>query len=438
MNAPEFDVTSSASRGMDRRRVPRRWSIRTWPLAAKMSLLSAVAVLVIVVVARIVAGSGTRILRVPIEQVTISAVDQGTFHDLIPIRTNVVPRTTVYIDAVDGGRVERVLVQPGDLVQEAQPLIELSNTNLALQVIQQESQLNQAISQLQQNEIALEQDKLSNDRALVQIDFNLVRLNRSAKRRELLAADGSEAVEQRDVVADELAYYTQLRPIQAVSGQRQSELRDRLLPDIHQQLKILRGNLVVVHDKLDGLVIRSPVAGKVTDIDLSIGENRSPGQRLAEVTPNVGMKLVADIDEFYLSRVQVGQTAEISINADTVQVAVRRIYPQVRTGQFRIDLDFVGSSPLALVEGATAQGRLQLGSDTPATVLPAGAFLQRTGGDWVFVVASDGRSAERRVIKVGRRSSQQLEILAGLDTGERVITSDYTGYDKVDRIVLSR
>ncbi len=330
-------------------------------------------------------------------------------------------------------RVDRVLVEAGDMVQEGQPLIELSNTNLALQVIQQESQLNQAISQLEQNEIALEENQLSNDRALAEIDYNLVRLGRSAERRVGLAEKGLVPAEQRDVVTDELAYYKRLRPIQAVSGQRQSDLRERLLPDIQRQLKILRGNLTVVHDKLDSLVIRAPVTGKVTSIDLKVGENRAPGQRLAEVTPETGMKLIADIDEFYLARVRIGQTATVALDGKSINLTVRRVSPQVHNGQFRIDLDFDEASPKSLVEGAAAQGHLQLGGDTPAMVIPMGPFLERTGGDWIFVVDPDGRSAERRRIKVGRRTSEQIEVLSGLRVGERVLTSDYTGLDKIDR-----
>jgi HlyD family secretion protein len=387
---------------------------------------------------RLLAGADARTLRVPAEQVTIAPVERGIFHDLIPLRANVVPRETVYVDASDGGRVDRVLVEAGDMVQEGQPLIELSNTNLALQVIQQESQLNQAISQLEQNEIALEENQLSNDRALAEIDYNLVRLGRSAERREGLAAKSLVPAEQRDVVTDELAYYKRLRPIQAVSGQRQSELRERLLPDIQRQLKILRGNLTVVHDKLDSLVIRAPVTGKMTSIDLKVGENRAPGQRLAEVTPETGMKLIADIDEFYLARVRVGQTATVVLDGKSINLTVRRVSPQVHNGQFRIDLDFDEASPRSLVEGSAAQGHLQLGGDAPALVLPMGPFLERAGGDWIFVVGPQGRSAERRRIKVGRRTSEQIEVLSGLRVGERVVTSDYTGLDKIDRIVLTR
>jgi HlyD family secretion protein len=435
--APELKLAANPAVGMDRQIRQSSWSPRRWPIGAKVGAAAILVVAVVLLTVKLIAGVGVRTLRVPFEQVTISAAERGVFRDLIPLRANVVPRETVYVDAIDGGRVDRVLVEAGDMVQEGQPLIELSNTNLALQIIQEESQLNQAISQLQQNEIALEQNQLSNDRALAEIDYNLVRLGRSAERREELAAKGAVPAEQRDIVADELAHFKRLRPIQAESGQRQSELRERLLPDIHRQLKILRGNLAVVHDKLDSLVIRAPVTGKVTAIDLKVGENRAPGQRLAEVTPDTGMKLVADVDEFYLTRVRAGQTATVILDGKSINLTVRRVSPQVRNGQFRIDLDFDGASPAALVEGSAAQGRLHLGGDAPAIVLPAGAFLERTGGDWVFVVAADGRSAERRRIKVGRRTSEQLEVLSGLATGERVLTSDYTGLDRVDRIVLT-
>ena len=436
MAMPELQLAPKPGRGMDRKVHHARWSPKRWPLGVRAGAAGALTVLVILVTVSWIASGPVRTLRLSRSQVTIAKVEHGIFHDLIPLRTTVVPRETVYIDAVDGGRVDRVLVEAGDLVQEGQPLVELSNTNLVLQVIQQESQLNQAISQLQQNEIALEQSQLANDRELASIDYNLVRLGRAAQRRVSLASQGSVSNEERDVATDELAYYQRLRPIQAESRQRQTALRGHLLPDIHEQLKNLRGDLTVVHDKLDSLVIRAPIAGRVTALDLKVGEMRAPGQRLAEVAPETGMKLVADVDEFYLPRVRVGQAATVDLAGKSVAVTVRRVSPQVNDGQFRVDLSFETAGPAALVEGATAQGRLQLGEDRPANILATGPFLERTGGDWVFVVASDGRSAQRRRIKVGRRTSDQLEILSGLTAGDRVLTSDYTGLDRVERIDL--
>jgi HlyD family secretion protein len=418
--------------GMDRKIAPSRLS-----LGGRIAVAVGVVTCLVVGAIEIFINSGVQSLRLPAAQATFATVGQGIFHDLIPLRASVVPRETLYVDAVDGGRVDRVLVEPGDLVQQGQPIIELSNTTLALSVIQQESQLNQAISQLQQNEIALEQNKLSNERALAQVEYGLVRLKRSGARRDNLVTRGLESAEQRDVIADELAYYQRLMPIQTDSNRRQDSLRERLLPDIHRQLSILRGNLDVVHRTLDGLIVRAPVTGRVTAIDLKVGEHKDAGQRLAEVTPPSGMKLSADVDEFYLARVRMGQVANVDLHGKSVEVAVNRIYPQVHDGRFRVEFDFVATTPDSLVAGETTQGRLQLGDDSTARIIPVGPFLERTGGDWIFVVAPDGKSAQRRRIKSGRRTVEQLEILSGLSVGERVITSDYAALEKADRILLT-
>lgn len=422
---------------MDQPLTGSRWSFARWPLPARIGAVALAIVIAALAAIRLIAGAGQSVVRIPAAQLTIAAVEQGTFHDLIPLRARVEPRETVYVDAVDGGSVVRVLVEPGDHVQKGQPLVEMSNTNLALSVIQQESQLNQAISQLQQNEINIEQNALANERALAEVEYQLVRLERSSARRETLVAGGAVAREQRDEVADELAYYRRLHPIQAASSKRQSELRDRLVPDIHRQLANLRNNLDVVQGKLSGLIIRAPVDGVVTAIDLTAGEHRNPGERLAEVTPEAGMKLAAEIDEYYLTRVRAGQSATVEVDGAPVTATVRRVSPQVKNGQFSVDLDFDGKSPDNLVAGEAAQGRLQLGGDSAALIVPVGAFLERTGGNWIFVVAKDGKSAERRSIKVGRRTSEQLEILSGVTAGEQVLTSDYTSLDRADRIELS-
>jgi len=172
------------------------------------------------------------------------------------------------------------------------------------------------------------------------------------------------------------------------------------------------------------------VSGRVTAIDLKVGEHRDAGQRLAEVTPPNGMKLSAEIDEFYLSRVHTGQVANIDLNGKPVKITVQRVYPQVHDGRFRVDLDFDGTAPTELVAGETAQGRLQLGDDSRGRIVPVGPFLDRTGGDWIFVAGARRLVGERRRIKVGRRTVEQLEILGGLAVGERVIISDYAALEK--------
>jgi HlyD family secretion protein len=210
----------------------------------------------------------------------------------------------------------------------------------------------------------------------------------------------------------------------------------RQLPQIQSQLNKLQQDLKITHAKLDNLIVRAPVDGRLTAMDLKVGENRNRGERFAEITADTGNKLAAAVDEFYLGRVRVGQTAAMEANGKLWPLHVTRVYPQVKDGTFTVDLAFEGAAPPGLLPGQALQGKLALGADRMAMILPAGAFLERSGGDWVFVVSQDGRSAQRRAIKIGRQNAEQVEVLSSLAPGERVIVSDYTGLERIDRIDL--
>jgi HlyD family secretion protein len=360
------------------------------------------------------------------------------FRDFVPLRSKVVPRDVVYLDALEGGRVERVLVEPGDVVTAGQPLVELTNTQLELDVLDRQARLVESITQLQAYQTQLEQNRLSNDKALASIDYDIARLMRALERREALTKIGMLAKEAGDTVSDELAFMRKLRPLQARSNEQQNRLRVQQLPQIAAQLSKLQQDIGITRRKLDQLTVRAPVDGLMTAIDLKVGENPARGARLGEVTPDTGYKLSADIDEYYLGRLRVDQTGTIELDEHQVAVRVKRVLPQVTEGTFKVELVFEGEPPHGLLAGQGLQGKLALGNDTPALVLPAGAFLAETGGDWVFVLDAQRDEAQRRRIKTGRRNTEQVEILSGLAPGERVITSNYSGFARIDRIELVR
>jgi HlyD family secretion protein len=383
-------------------------------------------------------GPAQRSVRVAVAGLTIATVERSAFHDFIPLRGKVVALNTVYLDALEGGRVERVLAQAGDSVIEGQPLVELSNTELELDVLEREGRLVESITQLQAYETELEQNRVANQKALAQIDYNITRLRRSAARRNILATAQAEPVELKEQVQDELDFDVKVRPIQDDSNRKQEELRVQQLPQIQSQLEKLQQDLKITHGKLDNLTVRAPVTGRLTAMDLKVGENRNRGERFAEITPDTGYKLSADVDEYYLGRVRTGQMANVDIAGTTLELKVTRVYPQVTNGIFAVDLAFQGATPEGLLPGQALQGKLALGADRAAMILPAGAFLERTGGDWIFVLAADGQSALRRTIKIGRRNAEQVEILGGLTVSERAIISDYTGLERIERIDLKQ
>jgi HlyD family secretion protein len=383
-------------------------------------------------------GVAQRSVRAPAASVTIDTVQRGVFHDLTPLRGKVVPHDIVYLDAEEGGQVQRIMARGGDMVAAGQPLLAFRNTTLELDVLEREGRLVESITQLQSYEKQLEDSRLANEKAAIEIDYNIVRLTRAANRRRDLSASGYIPVETSDQLRDELAYDQRLRPLQLRTNADEDALRRRQLPGIRAELVSLRKSLVITHGKLDSLVVRALVSGQLTDLIQNVGENHNRGDRLGEIVPATGFKVTATIDEFYLGRVQVGQSADVDIDGRTYRLRAERIYPEVKEGVFTVDLAFVGPTPSGLRPGEAVEGKLALGGDRPALILPAGAFLERSGGDWVMVVAADGGHAERRRIRIGGRNAEQVEVLSGLRPGDRVITSDYTGFEKVDRINLSK
>jgi HlyD family secretion protein len=383
-------------------------------------------------------GVAQRSVRVPAASVTIDAAQCGVFHGLTPLRGKVTPHDIVFLDAEEGGQVERVMARGGDMVAAGQPLLAFRNTELELDVLEREGRLVESITQLQSYEKQLEDSRLANEKAAVEIDYNIIRLTRAADRRLDLSAKGYIPVETSDQLRDELTYNQRLRPLQLRTNADEEALRRRQLPGIRAELVSLRKSLVITHGKLDSLVVRAPVGGQLTDLIQHVGENHNRGDRLGEIVPATGYKVTATVDEFYLGRVQVGQSADVDIDGRTWRLRAERVYPEVKDGVFTVDLAFVGPTPGGLRPGEAVEGKLALGGDRPALILPAGAFLERSGGDWVMVVAPGGDHAERRRVRIGGRNAEQVEVLSGLRPGDRVITSDYTGYEKVDRVNLSK
>jgi HlyD family secretion protein len=355
----------------------------------------------------------------------------------VPLHGSVVPKDTIYLDALVGGQVEKILAQPGDQVTEGQPLVIFRNSQLQLEVLRNEGSLVHSLTQVQQQQTGLENTRIANETALQQIRFNITSLEHTLARYEPLLAQGGISGREVEEVRDRLAHNRGLLPLQEETNRHQAALRKQQLPGLQAFEKSILRSLDATRRELDDLTVKSPVSGRITQLDLKIGQNRNRGERLAEITPPTGFKISADIDEYYLGRVRTGQAADVTLSGRRYQLRVARVHPAVKSGVFTVELFFEGRMPAELSPGATADGKLSLGGDSQGLILPAGAFLEASGGDFVFVVEGDGKEARRRRVKLGRRNSEQVEVLSGLKAGERVITSDYGNYDRIERIDLS-
>jgi len=420
--------------GMDRAIVAPWWRRRTTVIAAG----AAAAALALGGLGVAVLGAAKSSVRLPVSQVTIEAAQPGIFHDVVALRPIAQPKDVIYLDALEGGQVQAVMAQAGDMVAAGQPLLRFRNTELELDVLDREGRLVESITQLQTYEKQLEDARVANQKAEAQIEFDITRLQRTAQRRDALLAKGFTSRDLYEQVHDELDHNRKLLPLQTASNQEQDALRRRQVPQIQGELATLQESLKVTRSKLDSLVVRAPVAGRLTDMDIKVGEIRNRGQRLGQIVADTGFKLQAQIDEYYLERIHAGQTGLVTIEGREVPVRITRVDPQVKNATFKVDIAFEGAMPRGLLPGQALEGRLTLGGDQPALVLPAGPFLERTGGDWVMVADASGAHAGRRRIKIGRRSAEQVEVLGGLKPGERVITSDYAAFEKVDRVDLAK
>ena len=379
---------------------------------------------------------GGRSLSVNSQRITASPVTTGTYEDFIPLRGRLVPRSTVFLDAIEGGRVEEILVEDGAIVQAGDPIAVLSNTNLQLEVLGREAAVTEQMNNMRTIELQLEQNRLAHKRNLVEIDYQITRLTREITRQRELIEKNLVSQSTVDQLEDELTYYRNRREITLESQATDARMQEQQLLQLQEAGAQLQAGLGFARKNLEDLSVRAPVAGKLSGFNIEIGQSITRGGRLGQIDDPDGYKLNVRIDEYYLGRVDLQQVATAEHNNRDLDLRVSKIYPQVNEGQFEVDMLF-DEDPVGLRRGQTLQVRLTLGDNTDAVLIPNGSFYQDTGGNWVFVVSPDGSEAIKRTVRLGRRNQNFIEVLDGLEPGEQVITSPYTSFVGMDRLSLN-
>lgn len=370
-------------------------------------------------------------------RITISTVSKGVFEDFLPLRGRVTPSLTIFLDAVEGGRVEQILVEDGANVQKGQLLAVMSNAQLQLDVLSREAQVTEQLNIMRGQELALERNRLESRSSLVEADYQLSRLKRQLDRDAALVEKGWVPRKTFNDSKDEFTYQQNRKQVLLESQRTDERLQASQLAQLRAAAGTLQKNLAVARMNLDTLNLRAPVTGQLSGFTLQVGQSMGRGERLGQIDSPGRNKLLAGVDEFYLGRVEVGQKATVEVAGKTYPLKVVKIYPTVRNGEFEIDLAFIGDEPGGIQRGQTIQTKLTLGDPVPATLIPAGSFYNDTGGNWVFVVSPDGDSAEKRNVRLGRRNSQFIEVLDGLQPGEKVVTSPYTGLTDKDQLDIA-
>lgn len=371
------------------------------------------------------------------DKLTISPVQRGTFEDFLPLRARTTPLVTVFLDAVEGGRVERVLAEDGAMVVKGQLLAELSNSDLQLNLLARQADVSREINSMRSQELALTQAALANERAVLEADLATRKAKRQYDLQRPLAQRGFVAGRTFRDSEDDYRSFQERQQVLERTRQADERLRIGQLAQLRASAKSLEASLGIARSTLEALNLRAPVTGKLSGFSIQLGQSLNRGERLGQIDSPGRNKLVAGVDEFYLGRVQLGQGATIESGGRTYAAKVTKIYPQVQNGQFEVDLQFQGTEPPGVQRGQTLQARLVLGDPAPALLLPNGGFYNDSGGAFVFVVAPNGGTAVKRPVRLGRRNTDAIEVLDGLSPGEHVITSPYTGFADKERLTIS-
>jgi HlyD family secretion protein len=372
------------------------------------------------------------------DRVTVSTVKRGTFDDFLPLRARVTPLLTIYLDSVEGGRIEEKLVEDGASVQKGQLLAVLSNPELQLSVLARQTDVSRELNSMRSQELALAQTRLADERGMYEAKAALDKAERQHAREAALAARGFIARKQFDDTTADLAYQRGRYAVQQRTKATDERLQTSQLTQLRQSAASMNSSLDVARLNLESLKLRAPVAGQLSGFEIQVGQSVKSGERIGQIDSPGSNKLIAGVDEFYLGRVIVGQKAVIDQGGKTYALKVTKIYPQVTNGQFEVDLQFIGPEPQGLQRGQTLQAKLTLGDPAPALLIPNGSFYNDTGGAWVFVVTQDGGEAVKRPVRLGRRNADFIEVLDGLQPGEKVLTSPYTGFADKDRLDLQK
>jgi len=375
-------------------------------------------------------------LNVDAEKITISTVAEGDFQEFIPVTGTVLPRTTFYLDAILGGVVATKYVEEGTMLKKGDKILQLSNTNLQLNALQQETFTYQQINDARNTRLQIEQNSNALQNALVAANYNLKNAGEIYARQEEMWK--KKLISEQDFQQAENNYHLAIEQ-QALAHQnfsRDSVLKQNQLQQIGESIERLQKNLELIREELNNLTVRAPISGQLTSLNAETGQSKSPGDQLGQIDAIDGFKVRADIDEFYIARVTKGLHAAVEIDSKNYSLIVTKVYPAVTAGKFQVDMEFTGGVPEGIRRGQTLQIRLQLSERTRALLLPRGGFYQKTGGQWVFALDPSGGRAVRKSISLGRQNPDYFEILKGLAPGDKVVTSSYDNFGDVNELVI--
>ena len=375
-------------------------------------------------------------LRVNASTVTIATAQHGEFNDYARLSGTVQPLTTVQLSPLESGVVERIVCEEGTAVKQGDVILEMTNNSLSLQILQSEADLAEKQNILRNTLISMEQERLQLRQEKLQLDLEVSRMERAYNQNQELYQ--SNLIAKEDYIQSKENYELAKNKRHLIlERQKQDSLyRSSQVQQMEESLQSMMLNIRLVRERVENLKIKAPIDGEVGMLDVALGQSLTQGMNIGQINDLTAYKVQALIDEHYIDRVNTGLTATFERQDNRYEMQLRKVYPEVRNGQFKADFRFVGNMPENIRSGQTYYLNLQLGQPVEAVIIPRGSFFQHTGGKWIYVLDPSGDKAYKREIKIGRQNPQYYEIIEGLREGEKVITSSYDNFGDNDILVL--
>ena len=410
---------------------------KTWT-TKRVATIAGILAIVLLIAGSIYYTAGGSKLNVQTDRITISEVTKGPFQVTIPVNGVVMPISTIYLDAMEGGRVEEKYVDDGTVMKKGEPIMRLSNTDLELSLVNQETSVYALLTQMQIARNAALQNTTSKLNQMTDVENDLKEAQRVYELNKRLYDQKAIGLQDYQQALNKYNYEMTKRKLTQQLLNQDSASTKQQLAQAQQSYQGSQNALAVMRQKVGDLIVRAPVDGQLTSLDVEIGQNKNKGERLGQIDVLSGFKVRVDVDEHYISQVYNGLKGKFTFADKDYSLAIKKVYTQVTNGRFQVDMAFEGEVPKGIRRGQTLQILLALSDETQAVLVPKGGFYQQTGGNWIFKVAPDGKMAVRKDIQLGRQNTDYYEVLGGLQPGDKVVTSSYENYDKMQELILNK
>ncbi|MBS1620933.1 MAG: efflux RND transporter periplasmic adaptor subunit [Bacteroidetes bacterium] len=417
---------------MDRVIAKKKWSKK------RILTIAGIAAVVLLVAASYYYTSGKSKLNVDADRISISEVKKGSFQEFIPVNGVVMPLTTIYLDALEGGRVEEKYVEDGAIMKKGAPILRLSNTDLELNLLSQQSNVYNTLTQMQIARNAAQQNTVSKLNQMTDVESALKEAERIYNLNKSLYQQKAIGLQEFKKSENDYNYYLQKKDLTKQLLKQDSITNEQQVDQAKQSYQGSQDALSLFRKKVGDLIVRAPIDGQLTSLDAEIGQSKNKGERLGQIDVLDGFKVRVDIDEHYISRIYNGLMGEFTFADKDYKLKIIKVYTQVTNGRFQVDMAFVDGTPQGIRRGQTLQIRLALSDETQALLVAKGGFYQQTGGNWIFKVSDNGNTAYRVDIQLGRQNPDYYEVLSGLKPGDKVVTSSYENYGNMQELVLKK